>query len=631
MSQCDGDFRTLADELPMLVWIQNAAGEVEWGNRACIEFMGMPLEEMDGRQWLARLHPEDLGRFAAARERALATGDPLEVEYRVRDADNEYRWMTSSARPLLDAKGNIIQWLGVSIDIDDRRREATLLDNLFSTAPIGFAFFDSDFRMIRANEMIAAMGSRPAAELIGRSIAEINPDFWSASEPALRRALVGEDVVNVEREANAPDGPHTFLLSYYPTRQDGDVIGVGVIAIDVTGPKAAADRENKLAEELGRARQLEGVGQLAGGIAHDFNNILGVIINCATFADESLEEDSQAHRDIGEIRQAAERAAGLIKQLLVFSQREVVVPEVLDLGSLAGGLENLLDRALGEHVELTMNFAPDLWRVEADPGQLEQILVNLAVNARDAMPEGGRVLIEGANVELGDEYLSAHPKAEAGNYVRLTVSDTGAGMSKDVLERAFEPFFTTKADKGTGLGLASVYGIVTGMKGRIDIYSEIGIGTTFKIHLLPTSARPAAQVTAAKAPRGGAGEVVLLVEDEPDVRRMTERILDIGGYAVLSAATPEEALGFCKDPDQAIDLLLTDIVMPGVLGTQLADQVRAICPELRVIFMSGYTQGVIDTEALSHSSAVFIEKPFNVESLLRVVGERFNDRNEDGD
>ena len=257
--------------------------------------------------------------------------------------------------------------------------------------------------------------------------------------------------------------------------------------------RAESEREKTLQGQLDRARRLESVGQLAGGIAHDFNNILGVIMNYAEFVAGELEPDSQAHQDVEEIRRAAERAAALTRQLLIFSRREVVKPELLNLSELIADLENLLRRALGERVELTIRFAEDLRTVEADPSQVEQVLVNLAVNARDAMPEGGRLLIEAENVELDDEYTYMHPETEAGLYIRLKVSDTGIGMDKETIERVFEPFFTTKSE-GTGLGLATVYGIVTAAGGRVDVYSEPEIGTTVKIHF-PDDRRQSPHVT----------------------------------------------------------------------------------------------------------------------------------------
>ncbi|MGB7589392.1 MAG: ATP-binding protein, partial [Solirubrobacterales bacterium] len=350
-----------------------------------------------------------------------------------------------------------------------------------------------------------------------------------------------------------------------------------------------------------------------------FNNILGVIMNYAEFVVDELAPESQVCQDVEEIRRAAERAATLTRQLLIFSRREVVKAEVLDLAVLVVELEKLLRRALGERVALQVLFADDLWPIEADQGQIEQVLVNLAVNARDAMPEGGRLLIEAENVELDDEYAYMHPDTPPGHYVRLKVSDTGIGMDSETLDRAFEPFFTTKGE-GTGLGLATVYGIVTGAGGRIDIYSEPDIGTTAKIHLPASEVAPTSR-PAGTGPRSvGRGEVILVVEDELDVRRMAERILNKGGYAVIGADRGGEAVEICGREKQPIDLLLTDVVMPEMLGTELVAKARSLRPSLRVIYMSGYSHEVLAPQALAgDTESAFIEKPFNAEQLLTAV------------
>jgi signal transduction histidine kinase/CheY-like chemotaxis protein len=398
----------------------------------------------------------------------------------------------------------------------------------------------------------------------------------------------------------------------------------GTLAIAVVrdiSERAESEREKGLQQQLDQARRLESVGQLAGGIAHDFNNILGVILNYAEFVGEDLPPDSLANDDVEEIRRAAERAAALTRQLLIFSRREVVKPELLYLRTVVSELENLLRRALGERIVLETHFSGDQTAIEADPGQIEQVLVNLAVNARDAMPEGGRLVIEVDHTELDEEYSSMHPDTRSGTYVRLKVSDTGVGMNSETIEKAFEPFFTTKGKgEGTGLGLATVYGIVTGAGGRIDIYSEVGRGTTIKIHFPASSKAADAGASRAEERPDGRGEVVLVVEDEPDVRRMAERILTKAGYSVIGADGGEEAIGICEDDNQQINLILSDVIMPGMLGPELVERVRELRPEVRIVFMSGYSHQMLAPEALAEKkSATFIEKPFNAGELLLAV------------
>jgi PAS domain S-box-containing protein len=480
-----------------------------------------------------------------------------------------------------------------------------------------------DGRVVLVNRQVEELFGYRRDELLGESVELLVPQRFRDTHPSHRQSYFAEPRTRpmgagIELFAMGRDGVEFPVeISLSSIALDGRTIATAAIR-DIS-ERAESEREKALQAQLDRARRLESVGQLAGGIAHDFNNILGVIMNYAEFVAGELEPESQAREDVEEIRKAAERAAALTRQLLIFSRREVVKPEVLDLGGLFGELENLLRRALGERVSLSVSFAEDLHAVEADPSQLEQVLVNLAVNARDAMPDGGRLLIEAENVLLDDEYAYMHPDTEPGHYIRLKVSDTGIGMDSETAERVFEPFFTTKAD-GTGLGLATVYGIVTAAGGRIDLYSEPGMGTTVKIHL-PTT--PEAASVAGQAPEpatGGHGEVVLVVEDEPDVRRMAERILTNGGYSVIGTEHGAEAVGICEVDRPPVDLLLTDVIMPEMLGTELVDRVRVGCPTLPVIYMSGYSHAVLAPQALrDDGNSSFIEKPFSALALQGTV------------
>jgi PAS domain S-box-containing protein len=382
-----------------------------------------------------------------------------------------------------------------------------------------------------------------------------------------------------------------------------------------------AQREKgALEEQLNQMRRLDSVGQLAGGIAHDFNNILGVILNSAAFVAEDLDDDSPVLEDVEEIRRSAQRAAALTRQLLIFSRRDVVHPESLDLNEVVSELQRLLRRVLGEHILLATRFAPGLWPVTGDPGQIEQVLVNLAVNARDAMPGGGRIIIETSNIDLDEDYAAMHPRSIPGPHVLLSVSDTGVGMTREVARRAFEPFFTTKPKgEGTGLGLATVYGIVTDAGGTVQIYSEPALGTTVKV-LLPVSASQAVPpVEQRPSPRATRGETVLVVEDEDSVRRVTRRILSKGGYNVLTATRGQEALEICERVDDKIDLLLTDVIMPEILGPELATRATELRPGLAVLFMSGYADQVVEHKAESGANIPFVEKPFTAETLLAGV------------
>jgi PAS domain S-box-containing protein len=498
-------------------------------------------------------------------------------------------------------------------------------EQLLDATPDAIVGVDRDGRIVLANNQTAILFGYSHEKLIGQMIEELVPDRFKGDHPGHRDGYFDEPRnrpmgAGVELCGLRKDGtefPAEISLSSLHT-EDGVL---ALAAVRDISERAESERERALQEQLAQARRLESVGQLAGGIAHDFNNILGVIMNYAEFVADELDPGSQAREDVEEIRSAAERAAALTRQLLIFSRREVVKPEVLYLRTVISDLENLLRKALGERIELVTAFGKDRCAFEADSGQIEQVLVNLAVNARDAMPDGGRLVIEVDKAELDPEYADMHPEIEPGAYVRLKVSDTGTGMDKETVQRAFEPFFTTKGKaEGTGLGLATVYGIVTGAGGRIDIYSEPGMGTTVKIHLPACAATPDGDTDPAEERPQGSGEVILVVEDEADVRRMSERILGKNGYTVIATEGGEEALKVCERTDQQIDLVLTDVIMPGILGTDLVDQIEGIRPELGVIFMSGYSHAVLAPGALAEKSGTaFIEKPFNAGELLRVV------------
>lgn len=368
---------------------------------------------------------------------------------------------------------------------------------------------------------------------------------------------------------------------------------------------------------------LQVIGQLAGGIAHDFNNILGVIINYARFAAGSVPPGSPAHDDIEEIRRAAERGVGLVRQLMILARRETGTRVVFDLNELIAGLDGFLRSTIGAHIQVERRLSAELWPVAEDPARIEQILINLAINSRDAMPSGGVLTFETGNVEIGPGETLTAPGAKPGRFVRLLVSDTGTGMDSEVAARAFEPMFTTKSSgQGTGLGLATVYTIVTQMGGMIDLSSEPGLGTSIEIHL-PAAEGGVAQATKpTRAAPAGRGESILITEDDIAVRRVAERILESAGYAVSSAGGGAEALELLDDPGASFDLLLADLVMPGMRGDDLARRAVAMRPGLHVLFMSGYSDQAPPTDLGPTAGRVdFIDKPFDAGTLLERLRE----------
>jgi len=396
------------------------------------------------------------------------------------------------------------------------------------------------------------------------------------------------------------------------------------------GARPETGREqHRVQRRLHQAQRLESLGELAGGIAHDFNNLLAVIINYAAFVSHDLEAAARLPggskwngtlEDVEQIRRASERAANLTRQLLAFARRDVVQPEVVDVNVVVADVEQLLRRTLGEHVELVSTLDPDLASVLMDSGQLEQVLVNLAINARDAMPDGGRLTIDTTNVEIDALYDSGDSEMAPGPYVRLRIADTGSGMSDEVLARAFDPFFTTKPPgQGTGLGLATVFGIVNQAGGHVHIYSEQGIGTTLTT-LLPATELVKRESAAAPEPAPMTSErTILLVEDEHALREVSRRILLRHGYDVLLAANGEEALQVAREHTGQIDLLLSDVIMPRMAGTQLAEVFASEHPETRVLLMSGFAEPILAAQGQMKGEWELIDKPFSAATLLARV------------
>jgi PAS domain S-box-containing protein len=474
-----------------------------------------------------------------------------------------------------------------------------------------------------------------AGEILGRNVSVlIPPDRPDELAPILERVANGGHVEKYETQRLRKDGTIVDVsITISPIRDaTNTIVGASTVARDVSDRNRAATELLALQERLNQAQRLESLGQLAGGIAHDFNNLLAGIMNYAALASDGLEtlttrlglaEDEDAATlsgDLAEITVVATRAAQLTRQLLIFSRREVARAEVIDLNAIVTDMEKLLGQALGEAIELVTDLAPDLPRTNVDRGQIEQVLMNLVVNARDAMPRGGRLRIETVRCEADGDW--ARQKGGGPHHCAcLTVSDNGCGMAPDVRARAFEPFFTTKAKgEGSGLGLATVYGIVTQAGGGVVVSSELGLGTTVRVEIPATEdvAGPAQEVLPGK-PTTSLGETILLVEDEDIVREPTKRILARNGYTVLSAPNADEALQLAHEHTGTIGLLLTDVVMPGRSGKDLAAVLRRLRPETRVLYMSGYNQEVAIHEDALAGGLNLIEKPFIAVDLLRAI------------
>jgi two-component system cell cycle sensor histidine kinase/response regulator CckA len=465
----------------------------------------------------------------------------------------------------------------------------------------------------RASERL--LGYR-ADEIIGRHVALLcPPNLLEAQSQRMKELLAGKSVPACETLRVGKDGKPREVSFSLSLVKDGEGSPTGF-----SGFFRDIAQKNQLETRLRQSQKMEGIGRLAGGIAHDFNNLLTGIMGHSEFLMEKLPAGDPRRDDAAEILRSGIRAAALTRQLLAFSRQQALTTLVLDVNAGVAELDKLLRRIIGEHIVLTFIPGADLGRVRTAAGQIEQIVVNLCVNSKDAMEDGGKLLIETANVELGPDYVATHPRIKPGRYVLLAVSDTGRGMDADVQSHLFEPFFTTKEQgKGTGLGLSTVYGIVHQSGGSIDVYSEVGRGTTFKIYLPRVDEPLAASPDAAPARASYRGsETILLVEDDETVRRFVARVLTANGYAALVAATPREAVALCEQNADSIRLLLTDVVMPEMLGYELSRRLEKSMPDMKVVYMSGYTeQSIIQRAALRGAS--FIQKPMTPDAIVRQI------------
>jgi len=525
----------------------------------------------------------------------------------------------------------------------ERERAEQGFRRLFETAPDASLAVRQDGSIVMVNTQAERLFGYSADELAGQQVEILIPEASRAVHVSHRRNFFANGKQRsmgggLELTAVRSDGsefPVEISLSVLPTDR-GQIATATIrdiserLAIQTERERLVAEAETERAQRrLQQSQKMESLGQLVGGVAHDFNNLLNVIAGYTELVSEQITDlaasDSRLQplaADMEHVRNASQQASRLTRQLLTFARHDVIKPEILDLNDSIKGAAELLRRTLGEHIDLVITASPGLWPVKADRSQLEQVLVNLAINARDAMPRGGKLAIDSSNIDVDASYAASRPDLRIGRYVRLRVSDSGTGMDRATVDRVFEPFFTTKPKgHGTGLGLATVYGITTQAGGTIQIYSEPGLGTTVSVML------PASHETAQPQPAGalpvpghgngrGHGETILLVEDEGSLRELANRILSRNGYRVCDAATGRDAVERARNPDQRIDLLLTDVVMPEMLGNEVAAHIHELRPDLPVLYMSGYAQPILDTHGATHGQMDIVEKPFTESTLL---------------
>ena len=513
---------------------------------------------------------------------------------------------------LAEAEDRLVQ------DMVARKQADYEREGILRTALDGFATVDLQGRIVDVNDAYCQLHDYSRAELMTMTIADLAAVEKPPDIVAHLRQVVADGQDRFETRHRRKDGR---VMDLEVSAKDAGHGRVFVFVRDITARKAAEERLAQSEAQLRQSQKMEAVGRLAGGIAHDFNNLLTVILGYSQSMLESMNANEPLRADVEEVWKAGTRAASLTRQMLAFSRKQVLELKVLDINTVAADTRNMLKRLIGEDIELSVITNPHPARANVDQGHMEQVLLNLAVNARDAMPAGGRLTIGVDVMELDEPYVHMHGTVQPGTYVVLSVSDTGIGMSEDVLAHLFEPFFTTKErGKGTGLGLSTVYGIVMQSGGLISVHSTIGTGTAFNVYLPYIGDAVAAETAAESTSAVFAGTaVILLVEDDHLVRKATGRMLAHDGFTILEAATGEEALAICQQHRGPIDLMLTDMVLPKMTGPELAAQVESARPETRVVFMSGYSDHALLANDRLHMGSPFIQKPFSSTTLTLTI------------
>jgi len=612
LAESETRFRDLADAAPLLVWLAGPDGNCTYFNRAWLAFTGRPLDEEVGDGWSDSVHPDDRAAVLGDYRAAVAARRPVTMEYGLRRADGEYRWVIDTGVPRFTAAGGFTGFIGSVLDITDRRHAEEAFRRVWEKAHDGMRLTDADGVIRRVNDAYCRIVGRPREELEGRPLTVA---YAAARGPALlaehaARFATRSDAAPFTAERVLWDGRRVrFDASYAFLDLPGQPPLLFTVVRDVTA-------QVRLEEQVRQAARMEVVGRLAGGVAHDFNNLLTVINGFGDLALDALPADHPARPLVAEARRSGDRAAELTRQLLSLSRQQVIEPKVLDLNVVVGGATRMLGRLIGADVALRTELAPDLRRLRADRGQVEQVVMNLALNARDAMPGGGTLTVETRNA------YGAGAEPRPGGYVVLRVTDTGAGMTPDVRDRVFEPFFTTKpAGKGTGLGLATVDTIVQQAGGRVAVESEVGRGTTFEVYWPATAEQPEPSRSHPALRVGGGSETVVLAEDDDDVRDFARRVLERAGYAVLEAADGAAALALVERHDGPIDALVTDVVMPCLGGRELAARVAERRPGVKVLYLSGYTPDAVLRDGVGAAAVAFLQKPFTLGALAAKVRE----------
>jgi len=622
----DNRLAQLTQSLPIIVWTADPQGNIEYFNDALLEYTGSTTEELLADQWVSAVDPRDLDDAVAAWAESVKTGKPYDIEYRVRGADGVYRWHHLSAQAERNDNGVIVRWWGSSINVDANRQlreeaDATAAERemVLDSMSEGIYALDENFRVVYVNASAEVILGRTREELVGLIIWDLFPE--STSSP-------GSDIIHQAMERGVSERAtykSEILDKWLDFSVTRNAVGVTVFMRDITEIKS-------LSEQLAQSQRLEAIGQLTGGIAHDFNNLLTVVMGGA---DALVEDDSVADetREMAEmIAVAAERGAELTHRLLAFARMQPLEPQSVDLAQRLRDLAPLLRSSLGENISLVVGPSGGHALAQVDPGQYDNAVLNLAINARDAMPRGGSITIETETTMVDESYVSTHAQVTPGSYVVTTVTDSGEGIPQEDLTRLFDPFFTTKATgKGSGLGLAMVWGFVKQSGGHVTVYSELDVGSAFKLYL-PTAAsspvpeRPTSDQFSTQPVTG----TILLAEDDDLVRRFATDRLRSRGYEVVEVGSGPEALEALASMDR-VDLLFTDVIMPGgMTGRDLADAVLELRPGTPVLYASGYTENVILHNGQLDQGVKLLAKPYSARQLAKRIGELVMPRESEG-
>ncbi|MFB3789198.1 MAG: PAS domain S-box protein [bacterium] len=601
-------------------------------SKGVYRIFGMEEDQFDNLRetFYAHVHPEDRGLIADALRVAIETENVYQVEHRIVLPSGVVRWVSEQAEVVRGPEGQPVQMIGTVQDITSRklaeielRDSKHRLETLIQASPVAVIVHNLHQRIILWNKAAERMFGWKESEILGQRCPIVPEEKQEEHQKMFQDGLRGIPIINREVTRRRKDGsPIYVILSTAPLWNNrGQVDGVMAILVDITKQKKSEEERVKLEYQLQHSQKMEAIGKLAGGVAHDFNNLLMVIEGYSEIALNRLDPDLPIRKEIEEIRQAAGRAKMITRQLLTFSRKQQIQPILLNLNRVVSDFEKILCRLIGEDIRVITRLDPRLGTIKADPTQIEQVIANLAVNARDAMPQGGKLIIDTSNQDLDESYTHQFVGLQPGPYVLLAVTDTGCGMDAETLTHIFEPFFTTKSETGgTGLGLSTVYGITKQNGGHINVYSELGTGSSFKIYFPRVEAQsgdPGLPPRKDALPAGS--ETILIAEDEDPVRKLTARILLECGYRILEAASCNEAFALSRGFPEPIHLLLTDVVMPVMSGRELAAQLASERPGLKVVYMSGYTGDAVVQHGILESETAFLQKPFTPAALAQKI------------